>query len=83
MRTVRLGFVPLHRYPFDEKWGVEIRRRVIESVSRIPGVQLVYPSEDLTKMGLVWNDDDAEKVIELFRCENVDWAANRGDDVWG
>jgi len=72
MRTVRLGFVPLHRYPFDEKWGVEIRRRVIESVSRIPGVQLVYPSEDLTKMGLVWDDDDAEKVIELFKRENVD-----------
>lgn len=72
MRTVKLGFVPLHRYPFDEKWGVEIRRRIIESISRIPGVQLIYPSEDLTKMGLVWDDDDAEKVIDLFKREKVD-----------
>lgn len=72
MRSVRLGFVPLHRYPFDEKWGVEIRRRVIESISKIPGIQLIYPSEDLTKLGLVWDDEDAEKVIALFRREEVD-----------
>ncbi|MCX8187494.1 MAG: L-fucose/L-arabinose isomerase family protein [Nitrososphaeria archaeon] len=72
MRTVKLGFVPLHRYPFDEKWGVEIRRRVIESVSKIPGVRLIYPGEDLTKMGLVWDDDDAEKVIDFFKSEKVD-----------
>jgi hypothetical protein len=30
MRIVKLGFVPSHRYPFDEKWGVEIRHRIIE-----------------------------------------------------
>ena len=72
MKTVKLGFVPLHRYPFDERWGVEIRRRVIENVSKIPSVQLIYPTEDLTKMGLVWDDDDAEKVIELFKRERVE-----------
>lgn len=72
MRRVKLGFVPLHRYPFDEKWGVEIKRRVIESVSKIPGIQLVYPSDDLTKMGLVWDDDDAEKVVDFFRREGVE-----------
>ncbi len=72
MKVVKLGFVPLHRYPFDEKCGVEVRRRVIESVSKIPGIQLIYPGEDLTNLGLVWDDEDAEKVIDLFKREKVD-----------
>ena len=72
MRKVRLGFVPLHRYPFDEKWGAEIRKRVIDEVSKIPYIELVYPDEGLTKLGLVWDDQDAEKVIDLFKEKGVE-----------
>ncbi|RLG06835.1 MAG: hypothetical protein DRN59_02315 [Thaumarchaeota archaeon] len=72
MRKVRLGFVPLHRYPFDEKWGAEIRKRVIDEVSKIPYIELVYPDERLTKLGLVWDDQDAEKVIDLFKEKGVE-----------
>ena len=72
MVKVRLGFAPLHRYPFDEEWAVEIKNRVIESIRRNLGyVELVYPDENLTKMGLVWGDEDAEKVVELFRRSDV------------
>jgi len=67
-----LGFVPLHRYPFDEKWGVKIKNRIIESASRLPFIQLVYPDEKLTKMGLVWDDSDAEKTAELFKREKIE-----------
>jgi len=70
MRRVRLGFVPLHRYPFDEKWGAEIRSRVIEEISKIPHIELIYPDERLTRLGLVWDDRDAEKVINLFKQKN-------------
>ncbi|MCD6536136.1 MAG: L-fucose/L-arabinose isomerase family protein [Thaumarchaeota archaeon] len=72
MRKVKLGFVPLHRYPFDEKWGAEIRERTIREISKMQFIDLVYPDENLTKMGLVWDDDDAEKVISLFKRENVE-----------
>jgi len=72
MRRVKVGFVPLHRYPFDEKWGVEIKSRVVEELSKLPFLELVYPDDGLTKMGLVWDDDDAEKVIRLFRERGVE-----------
>jgi len=27
MKHVKLGFVPLHRVPFDERWGIELKKR--------------------------------------------------------
>ncbi|RLG78086.1 MAG: hypothetical protein DRO14_01440 [Thermoprotei archaeon] len=72
MIKVRLGFAPLHRYPFDEEWAVEIKKRVIESIKKnLNFIELVYPNEKLTKMGLVWSDEDAEKVVKLFREKDV------------
>jgi len=71
MMKVRIGFAPLHRYPFDEKWGAEIRAKTIEELSRIPWIELIYPDEKLTKRGLIWGDEDAEKVIQLFREKEV------------
>jgi L-fucose isomerase-like protein len=72
MNKVRIGFVPLHRYPFDEKWSIELKKRVINEASKIQFIELIYPSDDLTREGLVWNDNDAETVISLFREKNID-----------
>lgn len=72
MNKIRLGFVPLHRYPFDEEWGVELKKRFIQEMSKIQFIDLVYPSEDITKRGLVWDDNDAERTIELFKEKNVE-----------
>lgn len=71
---VTLGLVPLHRYPFDEKWAVELKNRFIESIEKNFSnyVDLVYPTETDTKMGLVTDDDDAEKVVKMFREKSVD-----------
>ena len=35
-------------------------------------IDLVYPTEKDTKMGLVTDDDDAEKVVKLFHEKSVD-----------
>ncbi len=72
MNTVRLGFAPLHRYPFDEEWSVDLKKRVIQELSKIQFIELIYPTEALTKRGLVWDDNDAEKVIAFFKEKKVD-----------
>lgn len=74
MEKVKLGFVPLHRYPFDEEWAKELKGKFIKAISEKFGdvVELVYPTERDTKMGLVTDDDDAEKTIELFKNKGVE-----------
>uniref|UniRef100_A0A7C4BE73 L-fucose isomerase C-terminal domain-containing protein n=1 Tax=Ignisphaera aggregans TaxID=334771 RepID=A0A7C4BE73_9CREN len=73
MEKVRLGFVPLHRYPFDEAWAQELKKRFIDVIASRFGnvVELVYPGEGDTKLGLVTDDSDAERVVELFKSRSV------------
>jgi len=71
MEKVKLGFVPAHRVPFDEKWAVDMRRRCLDVMASIPDVEFVVPDETLTQGGVVRNDSDADKVTELFRREGV------------
>ena len=35
MEKIKLGFVPLHREPFDDVWAVEMRKRVLSALSKI------------------------------------------------
>ena len=71
MSKVKIGFAPLHRDFFDESWAMEIRKRTLRALSEIEGIEVIVPNEDLTKGGLVRNDDDAEKVIRLFKDEDI------------
>ncbi len=85
MEKVKLGFVPAHRVPFDEKWAVDMRRRCLDVMASIPDVEFVVPDETLTQGGVVRNDSDADKVTELFRREGVQGivigAMTFGDEV--
>jgi L-fucose isomerase-like protein len=74
VEKIRLGFVPLHRYPFDENWARELKNRFINVVEEKFGssVELIYPTEKHTKMGLVTDDDDAEATIKLFKERGVE-----------
>jgi L-fucose isomerase-like protein len=87
MRKVKIGFVPLHREPFDENWAIELRKRFIKTLSEVENIMLLYPSENLTKNGLVRNDEDADKVIRLFKAEEVEGlilgTMTFGDEVAG
>ena len=67
-----MGFVPLHRDLFDEAWAVEIRERCLKAFSKLDEIEVIAPSEDLIKNGLVRDRGDAIKVIRLF--ENADVA---------
>jgi len=68
----KLGFVPCHRHPFNEKWAIEIRRRTVAALRKIKVVDLVVPNEEITHKGLVSGHADVEPVRKLFRDERVD-----------
>lgn len=69
---VKIGFVPAHREFFDEDWAVKMRKRCINVFSAIEKLGLVAPNDEITKRGLVRNEEDAEKTIQLFRENDVD-----------
>jgi len=69
---VKIGFVPSHREPFDEGWAVQMRARCLEAFSKINEIEVIVPDEKITKNGLVRDDADAEKIVQLFMENNVD-----------
>ncbi len=72
MDKIKVGFVPAHREPFDEEWAVQMRSRCLEAFSKVEELELIVPDEKLTEKGLVRDDLDAEKTINVFRKEGVD-----------
>jgi L-fucose isomerase-like protein len=85
MEPLRIGFVPAHREPFDEDWAVEIRRRCLDAFTQSLQLEIIVPDERLTKGGCVRDDDEAEKVVALFREKKIDGlvigAMTFGDEV--
>jgi L-fucose isomerase-like protein len=85
MKTLKIGFVPAHREPFDENWAARMRRRCLDVFSRIPLLEIVVPAEDLTQGGCVRNDAEAGKTIDLFKKGEIDGlmigAMTFGDEV--
>jgi L-fucose isomerase-like protein len=72
MKTIKLGFVPAHREPFDENWAVQMRERCLKVFSKIPELEVVCPDAKITPNGLVRNDLDAENTIKLFQEKEID-----------
>lgn len=85
MKIVRLGFVPSHRYPFDEDWAIEMRRRCLEALRGVEGVEIVAPTTGLIHNGLVRDDAGAQATLDLFAQRGVDGvvigAMTFGDEV--
>jgi len=84
---VRLGFVPSHRLVFkkSEQWAKELRDRTLRVLNQIDCLEVITPDEKLTGNGLVQTDEDAEKVIRLFKERDVDGiiivAVDFGDEI--
>lgn len=72
MRQLRIGFAPAHREPFDENWAEEMRQRCLDAFSSCPQLEIIVPDERLTKGGCVRDDNEAEKVVTLFRNKEID-----------
>ncbi|MCW4020015.1 MAG: L-fucose/L-arabinose isomerase family protein [Candidatus Bathyarchaeota archaeon] len=68
---IKIGFVPAHREPFDEEWAVQMRERCLKAFSKIKELDVVVP-EEITRNGIVRDDADAEKTIQLFKKEKID-----------
>jgi L-fucose isomerase-like protein len=70
---------------FRDEDSYHMRNRTLNTLSTMKGVKVVVPSEELTTKGLVRNDEDAEKTIELLKNEKIDGlvigAMNFGDEV--
>jgi L-fucose isomerase-like protein len=71
MDKIRIGFVPAHREPFDEKWAAGMRKRCLEAFSKVPNLEIIVPDTKLTARGLVRDDKDAGKAIKLFRDRDI------------
>jgi L-fucose isomerase-like protein len=71
MEPLKIGFVPAHREPFDEDWASKMRRRCLDAFPLPPLAEIIVPDEKLTKLGCVRDDGEAEKVIALFREQNI------------
>ena len=72
---IRIGFVPAQRDPFDEVWAEEMKKRVLKAMGPVcekNKIEIIHPDENLTKKGLIRNDEDAAKVIKLFKEKDVD-----------
>lgn len=72
MEKMKIGFVPAHRDPFDQDWAVKMRQRCIDALSHVPRLEIILPDEKMTSKGLVRDDADADKVINLFKEKKID-----------
>ena len=71
MDKIRLGFVPCHRYPYDEDWAVEMRQRCLKALRGLEDIDVVVPSPGLVHNGLARDDAGAQATIDLFAQRNV------------
>jgi L-fucose isomerase-like protein len=71
MNKIRLGFVPSHRYPFDEDWAVAMRQRCLNAFRAMPDVEVITPTVSLLHNGLVRDDAGAQATIDLFAQRGV------------
>ena len=81
MDKIKIGFVPAHRDPFDEDWAVKMRRRCLDALSRIPGMEIIVPDENLTPNGLVRDDSDADKSNQAVLRKGNRRSDDRDNDL--
>ena len=72
MDTVKIGFIPSNWDAWDATgWGGRMRDRCVEVFQKIPGLELVIPSKEMTGDGCVSSVEQAETVLDFFRKQNV------------
>lgn len=73
MKKAKIGFVPSHRIPFNQNWAIDMRDRVVNSINKnIKEIELIVPSTSLTPEGILKNEEDAKKIIEYFKENNIE-----------
>lgn len=72
METLKIGFVPAHREPFDEEWAAQMRKRCLDAFPKNKAIKIIAPDKEFTKNGCVRNDDEAERVVTFFKDAGID-----------
>jgi L-fucose isomerase-like protein len=72
METLKIGFVPAHREPFDEGWAAQMRKRCLDAFPKSTSFKIIVPDKKFTKLGCVRNNDEAERVITFFKEAGID-----------
>lgn len=76
MLKTKIGFVPSTWESWDGstytgRLAGKMRRRCLEILKTIPGIEVVVPSADMTEAGCVGTVEEGMKTLELFRKEDV------------
>ncbi len=76
MQTVKIGFVPSTWESWDGsaftgRLAGKMRQRCLDVFAKIPGLEIVVPSTELTEDGCVGTVDEGIATAELFLKENV------------
>lgn len=76
MFKTKIGFLPSNWRDWDGsaytgKWAGSMRDRCVNVTEEIPGMELVVPSKEMTEDGVVSDIEEARKVLELYKKENI------------
>jgi L-fucose isomerase-like protein len=76
LTKVKIGFLPSNWEDWDGteysgKWAGKMRDRCVAVMERIPGLELVVPSHELTRDGCVNDIPEARKALKLFLDEGI------------
>lgn len=87
MQKVKIGFVPSTWESWDGsaytgKLAGKMRARCLEAFAKIPGLEIVAPSEELTQDGCVGTVEEGMKAADLFNKENVQGRHYRQYEFW-
>ncbi|MCE5197411.1 MAG: hypothetical protein ABFD54_00490 [Armatimonadota bacterium] len=70
--SVKIGFIPSNWESWDGGgWGGKMRDRCVAVMSRIPGLELVVPSKEMTGDGCVSTVEQARLVLEYFKQQDI------------
>lgn len=72
MKRLKIGFIPTHRDFFDENWAIKMRNRTLNSLVNVNDIEIIVPDSNLARGGVIRNLDDSNKVIKLFKKEEID-----------
>ncbi len=72
MLRTKIGFIPSSWDAWNaDGWAGKMRDRCVKVLETMPGLELVAPSKELTGDGCVKNIEQAKKVLELFKKEDI------------
>lgn len=72
MFDVKIGFIPSNWDAWNGgNWAEKMRDRCVDVLEKIPGMNLIVPSREMTEFGCVSKVDEAKIVLDYFKKQNI------------